>query len=132
MPEGSFLFVDIDSHSLTKIPAPKFIRWILTINSLRAESIVYRLTRRGFHIIIRLNRRIAPMHQVALQSALGDDPMRTALNSMRAEMMTGEFTDEFWRKRWNILYTEKITDGGNGNRSGYNRVRLRRSVDGSV
>lgn len=44
---------------------------------------------------------------IALQSILGDDPMRSALNLMRERNMKG--VPKFWRMRSNILYDYKVT-----------------------
>jgi hypothetical protein len=105
-PQGYALFMDCDTKNPDRLPQPAFIRWILTIIGIQSSSIVYRETKRGFHVIIRILEKLEPVELVAVQAILGDDPMRAALNLMRARQ--SEIMDDYWRTRWNILYDHKV------------------------
>lgn len=60
-------------------------------------------TRRGWHVVIRWNRKFEPAERVALQAVLGSDVKRETLNLMR--VIGGRHRGN---KRWNILYSHKI------------------------
>lgn len=62
-------------------------------------------TRKGWHVIIQWNRRMAPAEIVALQAVLGSDRRRETLNLMR---VMGGLPKEAGG-RWNILYSAKLT-----------------------
>lgn len=47
-----------------------------------------------------------PAQMVALQSVLGSDPRREALNLMRV-LSLSKMTPRYWKKRWNLLYRSK-------------------------
>jgi hypothetical protein len=66
-------------------------------------------TRHGWHVVIRLNQKLSPAELVALQLCLGDDRKRGALNLMRARALRCCAVTPYWRKRWNILYSHKLT-----------------------
>ena len=53
-------------------------------------------------MVIKLNRSLAAIEMVALQSVLGSDPRRECLNLMR--VLYGGGAD----RRWNILYSSKL------------------------
>ena len=72
------------------------------------ESFCYERTRRGWHIIIHLRENLAPAELVALQACLGSDRRREALNLMRVLGMKRYGVTDFWKRRWNILYSEKL------------------------
>jgi hypothetical protein len=83
--------------------------WVTSrIIGLRVNFIRYDRTRRGWHIVIRLERRkrknggFTPLEKVALQAVFGSDARREALNLMR--VINGNGKD----KRWNILYSRKL------------------------
>jgi hypothetical protein len=110
IPQGHAIFLDCDSIGTISPPPPKrsYIRWILSsICGIQIQSIYYKKTQRGWHVIIRVHERLTPLETVALQSILGSDPMREALDFMRAREI--ENADEYWQTRWNILYDFKVT-----------------------
>lgn len=67
---------------------PRYIRFDRTVH--------------GWHVVIRWSRSLAPAEKVALQSVLGSDARREALNLMR--VLNGHGYDA----RWNILYAYKL------------------------
>lgn len=74
------------------------------------EGICMERTRRGWHVLIKLRERLLPSELVALQSCLGSDGRREALNLMRALAIRKECdgVTPYWKKRWNILFSGKL------------------------
>ncbi len=107
--QGRALFLDIDDHK-TPRPSRKYIRWIVEgLLRLHIETIYYKKTKRGQHVIIRIAETLRPLELVALQSILGSDSMREALNFMRARGGVEELPDgDYWLTRWNIIYDFKV------------------------
>ena len=69
-----------------------------------------RRTRRGWHVAITLRDALEPAEIVALQSCLGSDRRREALNLMRViGLRRTHGIDSFWFERWNLLYREKLS-----------------------
>jgi hypothetical protein len=61
-------------------------------------------TARGFHLVLIWAQDFSPLEIVAIQAILGSDPMREALNFMRARALEASGNkSEFW----NILYSRK-------------------------
>jgi hypothetical protein len=61
-------------------------------------------TARGWHVIIRWNRRFKPVEIVALQCVLGSDRQREAYNLARV------FSGKARNQRWNLLFERKVTE----------------------
>lgn len=61
-------------------------------------------TRKGWHVIIKWDKKMLPAEIVALQSVLGSDRRRETLNLMRVMSEFGPEGDA----RWNILYSGKL------------------------
>lgn len=76
-------------------------RWMLTV-----EAVSYARSRRGWHVAIYVRERLCPGEIVAMQALLGSDPARERLNLGRARRLQG--APEFWRRRWNVLYSRKL------------------------
>lgn len=76
----------------------------------RRDGLMLERTRRGWHVVIRLREKLLPSEIVALQSILGSDGRREALNFMRAFAMRQKCNGVtgYWRKRWNILFAGKL------------------------
>lgn len=66
------------------------------------EAIRYDRTRRGFHVVVGVRKRIEPALIVAAQAILGSDLNREMFNVMRVQQL--EKVSPFWRKRFNVLY----------------------------
>lgn len=66
------------------------------------EAIRYDRTRRGFHVIVGVRKRIPPARIVAAQAILGSDPRREMHNLNRVQTLHRMPT--YWRGRWNVLY----------------------------
>ena len=79
---------------------------------LRPNWIRYDRTARGWHIIIRVNRRLSGLECVALQAVLGSDSARETFNLARVMSRSGGSANKkrkAWEaKRWNILYRVKL------------------------
>lgn len=80
----------------------------LHICGLRAVWIRCDRTRKGWHIVVRLSERLAPAETIALELVCGSDRRRANLDLMRLLEMRKHATEKFWRRRWHILYSEKL------------------------
>lgn len=79
----------------------RFWRVAHTINA-RPELIRYDRTRRGWHVLIRWDRKFSPAEIVALQAMFGSDPAREMFNLAR--VLSGGARSN----RWNLLFEEKL------------------------
>jgi hypothetical protein len=80
-----------------------FLARIARMIGSKIESVCYRKTVRGWHVIIHWNRRFKPIELVALQAVLGSDGQREAYNLAR--VLSGKARN----RRWNLLFEEKLT-----------------------
>jgi len=107
-PANRALFIDTDSLDTARLT-------ILRINSkFRAmglpegySAIRFNRSKRGWHTVILLRKAISPVERVAMESILGDDPMRAAMNLARAR--NEKRMPRYWKQRWNIFYDYKLT-----------------------
>lgn len=60
-------------------------------------------TRRGYHVVIMVRRRVAFWRVVLLQALIGSDWKRELFNSRRATAW--RHVPAFWRTRANVLYS---------------------------
>lgn len=67
---------------------------------------VTRRTRRGWHVVIPVTGRWAPLVIVAAQAILGSDRNREVFNLVRARRLPR--VSKVWRRRWNVLYHHKV------------------------
>lgn len=114
---GTLLLLDIDSrrkYDKRFIPKCSLNYYHLAgrLRSLRGginiESITYAPTRKGWHIIVHVQQKLQPIVQIALQAALGSDIKREVLNLQRYFSFKGKKIPEFWRDRWNLLFSRKL------------------------
>jgi hypothetical protein len=106
-PAGFALFVDIDSHTSTKLRIPKINSLFRSAGIQSGYSNVrYSRTKRGWHIVFLLDEKLTPVERVALESILGDDRMRASMNFARARNQSK--MPKYWKQRWNILYDYKL------------------------
>lgn len=61
---------------------------------------------RGQHVYFQIKPAIPASAMVAVQAILGSDPKRETFNLMRALCLDG--APDFWRERWNVLYSKKL------------------------
>lgn len=107
--QGYAIHMDYDNPSTPPtIPA---LYSVLRVLGIGVSSVCYSCTRRGWHVTASLIERLNKPELVALQSILGSDPMREALNLMRCIQMRlhRKALPIFWQQRWNILYDHKVT-----------------------
>lgn len=90
------------------IPLLRPIFSVCHIAGVRPLWIESRRTKRGWHLRIMFHDRFEPAELVAFQAACGSDPRREALNLMRVLCIRKHGAPAFWRKRWNLLYSEKL------------------------
>lgn len=92
-------------------PVPRCYPVFSTLRTigLRAHWICYTRTRKGWHLDIDLSCKLVPGETIALQAILGSDARRETLNLMRVIAMRRFRTSKFWRERWNILYSGKLS-----------------------
>lgn len=100
-------YLDFDTR---RVPRLRPIWAVCRIVGLRPRSILTRRSsRRGWHVIVRLDRAIQPAELVALQFAFGSDRRRETLNLCRVlGMRESKIRDPFWQVRWNLLYERKL------------------------
>ena len=103
---GSVALVDYDSHQM--VPSIPSIYSTCRIIGIHPDTVCYKKTRRGWHIAVSFLERFEPAELICLQSILGDDPMRSALNLMRVREMARRHIPQFWKDRSNILYRRKL------------------------
>jgi len=107
LPQSRTLLIDIDSKESDRLSIPA-INSIARIIGLSIETTCYVKTRRGWHLIIVCAEKFSELERISLQSILGDDEMRGALNFMRYWHSKGQKVPAFWKKRSNILYRRKL------------------------
>lgn len=72
---------------------------------VRPGVVQVRRTKRGYHVLFTLRRRLPPLAVVAVQAILGSDAVRESFNLMRALVL--DEAPAFWRDRYNVLYSSK-------------------------
>lgn len=96
----TLLYLDIDGklpRGLEARIAMMCRHWQWPIEAVRLDK-----TRRGWHVIIGVRKRLNAVSIVAAQAILGSDPMREMFNLTRARRL--RFVGPYWQKRWNVLY----------------------------
>ena len=95
------LRLDFDKKRLTTADID---RVVVALRFCRVRPVYFRLdrTRRGWHVVVVLVRRLPAMATVALQAIAGSDWKREAFNFGRARVWSQ--LPEFWKTRWNVLY----------------------------
>ena len=96
----TLLYLDVDGELPRGIEARitarcRFWRWPL-------EAIRLDRTRRGWHVIIAVRKRLNAVTIVAAQAILGSDPNREMFNLDRARKLPR--VPKEWRSQWNVLY----------------------------
>lgn len=100
-------YIDVDDRYA---PSIRQFYSVCRIVGVSPVWINYRRTKKGWHIIIRLRDRLRPAETIALQACCGSDLRREALNLMRIiAIRRTPITSRFWRRRWNILFREKLS-----------------------
>lgn len=113
---GTLLLLDVDSRKrYTRFTPrcllifPKLAGRIRSLRSgIRVKSITYSPTRKGWHIIIHVTEKLSPIEQIAIQAALGSDIKRELMNLQRYFGFKGKKIPEFWKDRWNLLFSRKL------------------------
>jgi hypothetical protein len=108
LPQQQSILVDIDRRDDPRLRFNS-IASIIRVIGITAETFCYIKTRRGWHIVIVCAEKFTELERICLQSILGDDEMRGALNFMRYWQSKGAKVPAFWKKRSNILYRRKLS-----------------------
>lgn len=98
----TLLYLDFDGP----LP-PKLLPWITQCCKLwrwPLEAVRYDRTKRGWHVIIGVRRRVPFAHVVAAQAIFGSDPKRESFNLMRSQAVRAGRVSSFWARRANVLY----------------------------
>lgn len=95
-------------HDHARTPSLRECWSILSLCDVRPRLICDTRTRRGWHRTIQLSQRLTSAELVALQSCLGSDPRREALNLMRVLSQRKDGATNFARARWNLLFERKL------------------------
>lgn len=105
--EPDKLMLDFDSP---KFATPLTVIYTFLRNlRLGCRWIRFDRTLRGWHAIIKMRKRLRPAEIIAAQAALGSDKKREEMNLARVIAMRENPPPPFWRDRFNILFSEKIT-----------------------
>jgi hypothetical protein len=102
--QGHACFMDYDSISAIGIPS---LFSLARVCGFVPYAVCYSKTRRGWHVAALSMEKFKPIELVALQAIFGSDPMREAMDFYRARNI--HKADAFWKTRWNIIYSEKVT-----------------------
>jgi hypothetical protein len=102
---GETVRVDYDR---ARLPADCYRRVCATLRWLRLRPVcmVLRRTARGWHLKVRLTRRVSPLVVVALQAILGSDPRRETFNLIRARALRR--APRQYRSRYSVLFRRKL------------------------
>lgn len=97
----TLLKLDFDGARLPKIEMRVAAFTVLT--GVRVLGLAYARTRRGWHVMVPLARRLPPAQIVAAQAILGSDPMRELFNLARVRRLRSVPS---WSEsnKWNVLY----------------------------
>jgi hypothetical protein len=100
---ASYLKCDYDGA----IPADVWVRleMVARLHRLPVAWVRFDRTRRGYHMVVRVARRVDLRRVVQLQTVLGSDWKREAFNSARAWRAN---VPAFWRRRLNVLYARHL------------------------
>jgi hypothetical protein len=85
------------------------LAWVCNTVGVPVEYYRCDRTRNGWHVTVRVARRINALSVVALQAIMGSDPRREAFNLMRVRNLRS--VAPFWRGRWNVFYTRHNREG---------------------
>lgn len=70
---------------------------------LRPQWVRIDKTRRGWHVVVQVRRRLSAQRVVMVQALLGSDWKRELFNSAR--VFRTRHVPPMWRDRWNVLFT---------------------------
>lgn len=104
MRPATLLYLDIDGS----VPKNLIERVTMCCRLWRwpIEAVRFDRTRRGWHVVVGINKRVAATSMVAAQAILGSDPMREAFNLARVRRVPVIWSHG---KRlitpWNVLYS---------------------------
>lgn len=91
-------------YDTARPPALRRFWWLARLTGLRPDAIEYDRTRRGWHVLVRWDRALTPIEQVAIQAALGSDYRRETYNLAR--VLSGKADDN---PAWNLLFERKVS-----------------------
>lgn len=96
----TLLYLDVDG----RLPPNLCDRITMACRLWQWPLVAVRLdrTQRGWHVVIGIERQLAPALVVAAQAVLGSDTNREMFNLMRVVNLPN--VSRFWRNRWNVLY----------------------------
>lgn len=97
----TLLYLDFDGHlpsDLMERITAKCALWRWPLEAVRIDR-----TRRGWHVIIGIRKRIAALSMVAAQAILGSDPNREAFNLVRVRRLP--MLPARAKCQWNVLYS---------------------------
>lgn len=88
--------------------APRLTKlcWQMRKLALRPRLLMYRRSRRGWHIVIYLTESLLPVEMVAVQAIMGSDRNRELFNLARVRCLKGMPARA--RQMWNVLFDHKI------------------------
>lgn len=96
----TLIYLDVDRR--TPPPILAFVTECCRRWGWPLEAVRYDRTRRGWHIIVAVRKRVAPALILAAQAMWGSDPRREMFNLSRVQELRR--VAPFWRDRWNVLY----------------------------
>lgn len=110
MRKTTILMIDIDRPWRENKDYLERVNHDLThLYHLNAISSVAMISSTGrIHIAVEVSGKLSNELVVALQFALGSDPMRERMNLSRVRLISLGKVSPFWKKRWNVLYEKKL------------------------
>ena len=103
----SLVLLDYDSRAVPRLQRIWAVSRIVGVRPLRIRS---DRTRRGWHVLVWLDKRLTSGELACFQALCQSDWKREALNLMRIiAIRRARIRDGFWAARWNILFSEKLT-----------------------
>jgi hypothetical protein len=107
--QGSSPFIKLDYDGELPDDLDYRIAWTCRTVGLAVRYVRCDRTRRGWHVTVRVSRRVDPISLVALQAILGSHAEREAFNLMRVRNLRN--VKPFWRRRWNVFYRRHNREG---------------------
>lgn len=99
------LLLDWDQRRC-KVSFPRLVKILRREGIVRAPWIMYRRTKKGWHVVVRHGRNLTPEETVRLQKKCESDRWREKFNSTRTLGL--KYHSPYWQRRFNVLFRRKL------------------------